>query len=146
MATSLFFQYHQYLSCLAAYLIYYENNKMIKKKTHERRLFMRQLSEELVVSLVEGRSQNLQIMRNLSSKLAIESILHRQVLPPRELAPGPQPARDQTGRVKVTRSCHICYKATIKKRRKTRKSCAACKKPVCDEHAVTLTKCKECAE
>jgi len=104
------------------------------------------LSEELAVPLVEDRSQNLQIMRNLSSKLAIESVLHRQVLPFRELAPGPQSARDQTGRVKVIGSYHICYKAIIKKRRKTRKSCAACEKLVCDKHAVTLTKCKECAE
>lgn len=35
------------VASLAAYILYYENNKMIKKKANERRCFLRQLSEEL---------------------------------------------------------------------------------------------------
>ena len=135
------------VACLAAYLIYYENNKMIKKKTNQRRKFLRQLSEELSVPMIEDRSQNLQIMRHYSTKLAVESILNRPTsfAPADEQPSGSQPRLDHTGRKLITGSCHICYKKTIKKRRKTRKSCVACNKPVCDEHAVTMTKCKECA-
>ena len=35
------------VAALASYIIYYENTKMLKKKTNQRRLFLRQLSEEL---------------------------------------------------------------------------------------------------
>lgn len=104
---------------------------------------MRQLSEQLASPSIEDRSQNQQVMRNFSTKLAIQSVLGKEISSV-ELLSGPQPKLDNTGRKVVTGSCHICYKQTIKKRRKTRKSCKTCNKPVCDEHAVTTTHCKEC--
>lgn len=41
------------ISALAAYIIYYENNKMIAKKMTERRQFMRKLSKELALPMIE---------------------------------------------------------------------------------------------
>jgi len=79
--------------------------------------------------IIEDRFQNLQIMRNYSTKLAVESILNRQISSA-ELPSGSQPRLDHTGR-KVVTGPHICYKQTIKKRRKTRKSCVVCSKLVC---------------
>jgi len=42
---------------------------MIKKKTNQHRIFLRQLSEELAMPIIEDRSQNLQIMRTSSAEL-----------------------------------------------------------------------------
>lgn len=131
------------IASLAAYIIYYENNKMIKKKTAERRLFMRKLSEELAKPMIEERMTNPQVMRNYTTKNAIESIIGREVTAITQ-DPGPLVERDRTGRRKVTGSCHICYKLTIKRRRKTRKSCNECQRPVCDEHTANIIKCIEC--
>jgi len=51
-------------------------------------------------------------MRNYSTKIAIESVIGRQVNPV-EADPGPSVQRDASGRKKVIGSCHICYKQTI---------------------------------
>jgi len=51
---------------------------MLKKKTDQRRAFLRQLSEELAKPHIEDRSSNNQIMRNHSTKIAIESVLGLQ--------------------------------------------------------------------
>ncbi|XP_071567686.1 piggyBac transposable element-derived protein 4-like [Temnothorax nylanderi] len=131
------------LGSLASYIIYYENNKMISKKTNQRRLFLRQLSEELAKPFIEDRSANVQIMRHFSTKLAIDSIIGLQLRPSAIPLVQNQP-RDSSGRKQITGLCHICYKETIKRRRKTRKCCAACEKPVCDEHCKTSVKCMDC--
>ncbi|XP_011699423.1 PREDICTED: piggyBac transposable element-derived protein 4-like [Wasmannia auropunctata] len=128
------------VAALAAYIIYYENNKMIKKKTNQRRVFLRQLSEELAKPFIEDRAGNAQVMHHFTTKLAIESMIGVQ------LVPSEVPQRDSTGRKKTTGSCHVCYKETIKRRRKTQKSCFVCKKPVCDKHCVSITKCIDCAQ
>ncbi|CAH2102857.1 unnamed protein product [Euphydryas editha] len=60
------------IAALTAYLIYYENYKMIKKKTAERRLFLRKLSEEFAKPMIEGRMTNPQVMHNYMTKNAIE--------------------------------------------------------------------------
>lgn len=133
------------VGALAAYIIYYENNKMINKKTNQRRIFLRQLSEELAKPFIEDRAGNPQVMRHFNTKLAIESIVGLQLITSEVPAVQNQP-RDSTGRKKTTGSCHFCYKKTIKRRRKTRKSCAACEKPVCDEHCLSIVKCIDCAQ
>ncbi|XP_065674166.1 piggyBac transposable element-derived protein 4-like [Hydra vulgaris] len=66
------------ISTLASYLIYYENRKMMKKKTNQRRLFMRQLSEELAKPMIIIRYQNLQVRRHYNTKIAIESVIGQQ--------------------------------------------------------------------
>ncbi|XP_018395958.1 PREDICTED: piggyBac transposable element-derived protein 4-like [Cyphomyrmex costatus] len=129
------------VTSLACYLIYYENNKMIPRKTNQRRIFLRQLSEELAEPMIVTRSQNVQIMRNYNTKIAIESVIGR-IVNPVEATRAVE--RDVSGRKKVTGSCQICYKQTIRKRRKTRKACSQCNQPVCDEHAITFSKCIEC--
>lgn len=133
------------VGALAAYIIYYENNKMIKKKTNQRRCFLRQLSEELTKPYIEDRSVNQQIMRNYSTKIAIDSMIGRQ-LPPSSTSQGRTEPRDSTGRKIIAGSCYICSKATIRRRRKTRKCCAICNKPVCDEHSVAITNCNDCVQ
>ena len=42
------------ISFLAAYIVYYENNKMITKKTNQRRIFLRQFAGKLM-PLIEER-------------------------------------------------------------------------------------------
>ena len=69
-----------------------------------------------------------------STKNAIEVVLGV------EFAPAPVVkkeivASDSSGRIKLTSSCHLRYRQTIKRRRKTRRSCAKCEKPVCDKHS-----------
>lgn len=133
------------VAALAAYIVYFENNNMIKKKTHQRRIFLRQLSEELCKPIIEDRSSNKQIMRHHATKNAIEDMLgiYLGPVPTAEKEDAP---RDSTGRLKVTGSCHLCYRLTIKRRRKTRKSCAKCENPVCDEHSSTKVLCSDCVE
>lgn len=132
------------VSSLASYLIYYENNKMIAKKTTERRQFMRKLSEELSLPMIEHRTANPQIIRHFSTKIAVESILGHALSETTEINSGPVVPKDKTGRKKVTGSCHACNALPIKRRRKTRKSCANCHQPVCDEHSINLTQCVKC--
>lgn len=117
---------------------------MIKKKTTQRRMFLRQLSEELAKPFIEDRFENSRITRNHSTKIAIESVLGVQLIPV-DMAQKNE-VRDNTGRKKVVGACHVCYRLTTKRRRKTRKSCANCEKPVCDEHSVSKTTCPDCAE
>ena len=126
---------------LAAYIIYYENNKMMKKKTNQRILFLRQLAEELAVPLIEERVLNQQIMPHQSTKLAIESYFNKPITV--QFTTDNQP-RDNTGRKFVVGSCYICTKQPIRKRRKTRKCCVQWEKPVCDENTAKITKCVEC--
>ena len=57
-----FFNNILHISSLAAYIVYYENNKMKKKRTNQKRLFLRQLAEELAMPLIEERALNQQIM------------------------------------------------------------------------------------
>ena len=126
----------------AAYLIYYQKNNMLKKKTNQRRIFLHQLSEELAKPIIENRSSNKQIMRHHSTKNAIEDVLGF------EFAPAPvvekeTAARDSSGRIKVT---GLCYRQTIKRRRKTRKSGAKCDKLVCDKHSSAKILCSDCLE
>jgi len=49
---------------------------------------MHQLSKELAKSMIEDRSQNFQVMKNYSTKIAIESVIGRPVNPV-ETASGP---------------------------------------------------------
>ena len=103
---------------------------------NQRRIFLRQLSEELAKPFIEDRAVYPQVMRHFSTKLAIESIVGLQLTPSEAPAVQNQP-RDSTGRKKTTGSCHV---------RKTRKSCATCEKPVCDEHCLSIVKCIDCAQ
>lgn len=131
------------ISSLAAYLLYYMNNDMLSKKTHQQRVFMRQMSEELAKPMIEQRYSNKQVMRHCSTKIAIQSF----IAPPTLVVEGQDQSkepRDKTGRKKITGSCHICYRQVIKRRRKTRNTCDECEKPVCDEHSKQFHKCLEC--
>ena len=68
------------VACLAAYILYYENNKVLSKKSYER-LFYRKLSRELCTPFVEDRSHNAQIMRHFTTRVAIESFFGRAINP-----------------------------------------------------------------
>nr|XP_014098913.1 uncharacterized protein LOC106623819 [Bactrocera oleae] len=131
-------------SSLAAYIIYYENNKITVKKTTERRQFMRKLSEELALPMIEHRRANPQVMRHFSTKIAIENVLGHILTETVVINPGPETPKDKTGRKKVTGSCHVCNALPIRRRRKTRKACANCPQPVCDEHSVNRVQCVQC--
>ena len=108
------------VGAFAAYLIYYENNNMLKRKTNQRRIFLHQLSVELAKPFIEDRSSNKQIMRHHSTKNAIENVLGVKFAPA-PVVEKETVATDSSGRIKATRSCHLCYRQTIKRRRKTRK-------------------------
>lgn len=115
---------------------------MIEK---DERYFLRQLSDELCMPSIEDRSKNPQIMRNFSTKNAVESIFGR---PANDNTSTPSILSgqrfDSTGRKIVMDLCHICIKNVFKKRGKTRKICEECKKSVCNERTVTIIHCIEC--
>lgn len=73
--------------------------KWSKRKTNQRRSFLRQVSEELAKPYIEDRSVNEQIMRNYNTKIAIESIIGLQ-LAPSTVSEGQTQPRDSTGRKK----------------------------------------------
>lgn len=52
---------------------------MIAKNSTERRQFLRKLSEELTLVMIELRTTNPQVIRHFTTKNAIESILDRGV-------------------------------------------------------------------
>lgn len=81
--------------------------------------------------VIEERSQNVQLMRNFSTKIAIESLLGRHVV---QVAPTPEV--DNAGRKLVVGSCYACSK-----RRKTRNACAKCRRPVCSDHSKMFAQC-----
>ncbi|XP_033230914.1 uncharacterized protein LOC117182004 [Belonocnema kinseyi] len=99
---------------------------MMKKTSDQRPLFLRHLSEELAMPAVEECSQNMQVMRNFSTKLAVDCYVEKPVKT--EAAASSATARDNTGRKVVTGSCHMCYFQAETKRRKTRKACCDCSK------------------
>lgn len=117
---------------------------MIAKKTTERRQFLRIVSEELTLPMIEQRAANPQVMPHFTTKIAIEGILGRTVQETAEPNPGPVVLKDKTARKRVTGSCHVCIALPIKRRRKTRKSCDNCQQPVCDEHSVNIAQCFKC--
>ena len=96
------------VGALAAYLIYHENNNMLKKKTNPRRIFLHQLSEELAEPFIKDRSSNKQIMRHHSTQNAIEDVLGVEFAPAL-VAEKETVARECSGTIKVTGSCHLCY-------------------------------------
>lgn len=107
------------IASLAAYILYYENNKMIKK-TNKRRCFLHQLSKELCMLSIEDRSKNSQIMRNFS-KNAIESIFGRSVNDNTSTPSTSSGQRfDSIGRKIIVGSCHIYYKSAFKKSKNTK--------------------------
>ena len=93
---------------------------------------------------IEDRSSNKQIMRHHSTKNAIEDL--GVDFAPAPVVENETVARDSSGRIKVTGSCHLCYRQTIKRRGKTHKSCAKCEKPVCDKHSSAKILCSDCLE
>ena len=127
------------ISSLATYIIYYENNYMLKKRKFERRMFLRQLGEELARPSIEKRAANSKITRIFSTRLAIESVIGKLTCHQEILA-----SRDASGRKRHQGCCYACGEQEIRKRRKTRKICQNCEKPVCNEHSVNVVKCLAC--
>ena len=84
-------------------------------------------------------------MRHHSAKNAVEDVLGVEFAPAL-VVEKEAVARDSSGRIKVIDSCHLCYRQTIKRRRKTHKSCAKCEKPVCDKHSLAKILCFYCLE
>lgn len=56
------------IAALASYIIYIENNKMLQRKTSDRRVFLRQLGEELCYPEIQNRSLNIQAMRHFATR------------------------------------------------------------------------------
>lgn len=131
---------------LGSYIVYMENNAMIKKKNNQRKLFLKDLCEELCSPEIIRRSQCAQTMRHHWTKVACESVLGTQIKITVSAADDEQPKRDSTGRKVVVGSCYLCYQKTISHRRKTRKSCPACERPICQEHTRIEYMCTSCAE
>ena len=110
------------VTCLAVYILYYENNKVLPKKSFKRRLFYRQLGSELCTPFVEKRSHNPQIMRQFTKKVAIEIFFGRAinpyVQPTASKSSKPRAQLDSTGRKKISGICHVYLTSEFKKRRK----------------------------
>lgn len=104
---------------------------MLPNKSNNRRIFLRQVREELCLPIIRSRSTNVQVMRHFSCKLAIESMLHKSpTMTDVPSTSGTVQQRDKTGRKRVVGSCYIYQADPDRKRRKTRKYCQNCIKPV----------------
>lgn len=133
------------VSAFASHIIYYGNNPTARYTTTRRKNFLRQLAENLCIPVIENRISNVQSVRQFSTKNAIESIIGRP-LESVLCAAGPStsPSARQRGRKVHTGVCYMCKLLPNKRRRKTRKNCSICSTPICDEHAITITKCYNC--
>lgn len=128
------------VATFASYVIYHEENNIMKNSSTQRKMFMRQLGEELCMPVVAERARDHQALKILSTRLAIECVLGKSVTEvadkidtktPR--APGPKP---------IVGCCYFCVQD--KKRRKTRQSCDDCAKPICSGHSRNFYKCFQC--
>lgn len=127
------------IAAFAAFKIYIENNPNLSK-THYRRLFLQELSEQLAMEEIQKRSTNIQIMRHFGPRSGIESILGELSSFPAQHNNLPlQENRDASGRIKHKGNCYLC-----ETKRSTRKACELCKKPVCALHAVNKISCNLC--
>ena len=107
------------VTCLAAYILHYENNKVLPKKSYERRLFYQQLGRELCTPFVKNCSLNPQLMRHYTTKVAIESFFDRAInlfVQP-TASESSEPQLNSIGRNKITEVCHVCLTREFKKRR-----------------------------
>lgn len=127
---------------LASYIIYRHNNPRTRTPD-QRRLFLKDLANELCRPSIEQRGTNQLIMRNHFIKSAVEMVLGRRApIVPMEAA-GRQQPHGRRGPTPVVGRCIICRDQT-RKHRKTRKSCVVCVQPVCDEHSIAKTTCLSC--
>lgn len=137
------------IACLAAHIIYSENNPQIACKTDRRRLFLKNLARDLCISSIIQRSKESLVTRFYFVRTAMENILGVKIATVHNPPPTPAPVqeRDKTGRLKFTGYCIMCNTADEKRKRRTRKRCYKCKNPVCDEHTNPApTVCRKCVE
>uniref|UniRef100_A0A0K8V1V9 PiggyBac transposable element-derived protein domain-containing protein n=1 Tax=Bactrocera latifrons TaxID=174628 RepID=A0A0K8V1V9_BACLA len=78
------------------------------------------------------------------TKNAVESVFGHTLTETVVINPGPETAKDKTGRNKVPGSCHSRNALPIRRRRKTRKACANSHQPFCDETSVNRVQCVQC--
>lgn len=118
---------------VAAYILYYENNKMIQKKDERTPVFLAPTQRRICMPSIEDRLKNPQI-HYLN---AAENIFGRPVNDTSTPSTSSGQRFDSTGRKIVVGSCHICNKGAFKKRRKTQKAHEKCKKePVYNDNAL----------
>ena len=128
------------IACLATYIIYKENNPKAGACSSSRREFLQELGKNLCMNAIRHRATNLQVTKQFTTKLAIESLLGYPISCKMESY---STTMDKKTLRKVIGCCHFC-KSTVKRQRKTRKCCNDCHKPVCDEHSMTIFKCNSC--
>lgn len=132
---------------LASYVIYYLNNPMLKKKNNQRKIFLKELCQELCLPQITLRSKCAQTMRHRWTKVAAEAVLGIEIkTKPPVLEEEEDEKRDATGRKVVVGSCFLCYQESVRRRRKTRKFCPVCARPICNEHTVIEYMCSSCAQ
>lgn len=130
------------IAALAAYVIHKENNPS-NKDSGCRRKFLQGLAKNLVRPEVEKRFSNPQIMRHLSSKLAIQTALGKEMQAREGNNNIPVP-RDASGRLTKKGNCSICKTQQIPKQ--TRKVCDICGNPVCAIHSCNYSACTNCCD
>lgn len=135
------------VACLAAYIIYTENNSLKTKKNIKksiRRSFLLELVDQMTASAIQERSQSPKICGNFKKRIAIESMLGGPIqMPVRPSEPAP---REKDGRLKYQGVCYQCNSGPQKLRRRTRKCCSKCNRPICDQHTSTTTQCYCCIQ
>ncbi|GFN91821.1 PiggyBac transposable element-derived protein 4 [Plakobranchus ocellatus] len=119
---------------VASFVIWTLQNPLWKEnKKHKRRLFLEEMSEQLVIP---------QIQRRVGA-----GHVHKSVLLSAELcgvtapASAPVPAQQEEEETAKKKRCVLCGK---KKDRKSKQTCNECKRPVCNEHSQAKKICMEC--
>ena len=67
------------VACLSTYIIYKENNPKADARSSSRREFLQERGKNLRMDVIRHRDTNLQVTKQFTTKLAIESLLGHQI-------------------------------------------------------------------
>ena len=121
---------------VAAFIIWtFQHSEWNASKTNKRKLFLKDLGEQLVAAKISTRIQKSRTRK--ASRAAIEQMGYsfqqaEEDLPLAADALAPPPRK----------RCHLCPHS---KHRKNQQLCHKCQRKVCGEHSVTTKICLHCA-
>ena len=117
-------------ACVAAYVAWLARNPSWNaNKSHKRKIFLRELSENMVEEQLQRRCQNPQVMQ-AKVKLAFKAL---------GLQPAAVQAQEQS--TTVQKRCSLCPRSSD---RKTKTRCSTCGIPCCQDHINII--CMNCSD
>ena len=124
---------------LAAFCICKEVDKL--NKNDAKRKFLSTLSNTLVLTNIENRMNNVHVISQFTTCLAIESFFGRKI---KILANTLATYTSSADTLMRKKDCRLCLQEDNKLRRKTRFFCSKCSNPVCQQHSKIAYTCFSC--